>query len=148
MHRSYFSLEPIEVEELFFLLHHVEQSRHDTISNETIFCWKFDRRRFTLRHPKSIDWSPARSSLRGEASRPPFRSSPFGTCSSSPLRSEGVKMRTPPSAAGVHGANDIFPGFFRGEKFEKNSSLTSRRTVIFKNHVCGSANIFTSGYRI
>jgi len=28
-------------------------------------------------------------------------------------------MRQSPSAAGVHGANDIFPGFFCGEKFEK-----------------------------
>jgi len=37
MHRSYFSLEPIEVEELFFLHHHVEQSESDTITNETVY---------------------------------------------------------------------------------------------------------------
>jgi len=29
-------------------------------------------------------------------------------------------MRYPHTVAGVHGANDIFPGFFRGEKFEKH----------------------------
>jgi len=58
MHRSYFSLEPIEVEELFFLLCYVEQSENDTISNETVYCGKFDRRRYTLRHPKSSDVSP------------------------------------------------------------------------------------------
>ncbi len=45
-------------------------------------------------------------------------------------------MRQSPSAAGVHGANDIFPGFFRGDKFEKTSSLTSRRTKIFSSLVC------------
>jgi len=54
-------------------------------------------------------------------------------------------MRTPPSAAGVHGANDIFPGFFRGEKFEKNSSLTSRRTVIFKKSCMWVSEYFHFG---
>jgi len=71
MHRSYFSLEPIEVDELFFLLHHVEQSEHDTISHETVFCWKVDRRRFMLSHPKFIELSPERSSLRGALRNPP-----------------------------------------------------------------------------
>jgi len=71
MHRSYFSLEPIEVEELFFILHQVEQSESDTITNETVYCGKFDRRRYPLRHPKSPDVSPARSSLRGALRDPP-----------------------------------------------------------------------------
>ncbi|MDD5187083.1 MAG: hypothetical protein PHF57_02635, partial [Methanoregula sp.] len=57
--------------------------------------------------------------------------SPFGTCSSSPLRGEAVKTRYPPSAAEVHGANDIFPGFLSWEKINKTPSKNGREKPKF-----------------
>ncbi|MFA5415868.1 MAG: hypothetical protein WC295_10250 [Methanoregula sp.] len=54
----------------------------------------------------------------GGGTATPLRSSPFGTCSSSPLCGEAVKKIPPPSAAEVHGANGIFPEFLSWENLK------------------------------
>jgi hypothetical protein len=81
---------------------------------------------------KSIELSPALSSLRGGTATP-LRSSPFGACSSSPLRGEAVKMIPPPSAAEVHGTNDYLPRFLAGKNAKKSHPKLGEEPNFFCN---------------